>query len=316
MVLRPDELVGRLAPSPTGALHLGNARSFLLAWLSVKSRDGILLCRVEDLDGPRVKEGAVEQALDDLRWLGLDWDGEPVLQSLRVPRIELALGHLRSRGLVYPCTCTRSEIERAQSAPQEGPDHGVPYPGTCRGRFADADEARAATGREPAWRFRLPDDARVRFDDLVHGEVEVDVAADCGDFVVAKRDGQPAYQLAVVVDDADFGVTEVLRGDDLLTSTARQLLLQRALELPSPRWAHVPLVLGPDGRRLAKRHGDTRLAWYRERGIRAERVVGWLAWTAGLQPEPLPAPPAALLDGFALDRVGRKPFVMEADPWA
>ncbi|PIE22884.1 MAG: tRNA glutamyl-Q(34) synthetase GluQRS [Planctomycetota bacterium] len=313
--MTPFEVVGRLAPSPTGALHLGNARSFLLAWLSVRSRGGALLCRVEDLDGPRTKEGAAEQAIDELSWLGLDWDGEAQLQSLRLPRFEVALDHLRRKGLVYPCVCTRSEIERSQSAPQEALDHGTRYPGTCRGRFASAEEARAATGREPAWRFRVPDGRFVEWDDLVQGPQAIDVSADSGDFVVAKKDGQPAYQLAVVVDDGDFAINEVLRGDDLLSSTPRQILLYEALGMPLPSFAHVPLVLGADGRRLAKRHGDSRIATYRRRGVEAEEILGFLAWTLGLQEEPRPKAAAEFLEGFDLAALPKTPYRFELAPW-
>jgi len=311
----PGEVVGRLAPSPTGALHLGNARSFLLAWLSVRSRNGALLCRIEDLDGPRIKAEAIQDALEDLAWLGLDFDGEPRLQSPNLDRYSLALEHLKSRGLIYPCTCTRSEIERSQSAPQEGLDHGLVYPGTCRDRYESGEQARVEAGREPAWRFRLPADAVVSFQDGLHGQVEIDVATDCGDFVVAKKDGQPAYQLAVVVDDGDSCINEVLRGDDLLSSTARQILLYRALGFPEPRWIHVPLVLGPDGRRLAKRHGDTRLSYFRQLGVRPEAITGFLAHSAGLIDRPRDLSPEDLLDFYDLARITPEPFTLDHSPW-
>lgn len=270
----------RLAPSPTGALHLGNARTFLLTWLWARARGAEVVMRVEDLDGPRVKKGAVEEALEDLRWLGLDWDGEVLFQSPRAAVYEDALARLRAAGRAYPCVCTRQEIEAAASAPNEG-DEGPPYPGTCRGRFASADDAERATGRTPAWRFRVDEAARA-FDDGVLGLVTRDLARDGGDFVVAKKTGEAAYQLAVVVDDAAQGVTDVIRGDDLVPSTPRQLLLFEALGLPAPRFAHLPLVRGEDGRRLAKRHGDTRLSHYRALGVRPERVVGLLAAWSGL----------------------------------
>lgn len=305
--------VGRLAPSPTGALHLGNARSFLLAWLQIRAKGGVLLLRIEDLDGPRVKPGAIESTLEDLEWLGLDWDGEPVLQSERGEAYLLALEHLKAKGLVYPCVCTRSEIERAQSAPQEGLDHGTAYPGTCRGRFADAAEARAATGREPAWRFRVEEGRELCFIDQVHGEVRLDVAQDSGDFVVAKKDGLAAYQLAVVVDDLAFGVTQVLRGDDLLSSTARQILLIEALGGHPPSYAHVPLVLGPDGRRLAKRHGDSRLAHYRNMGVPPGRVLGLLAESLGLGDGSEVASPQELLADFDLSRIPLSPWVFSGE---
>lgn len=270
----------RLAPSPTGALHLGNARTFLLNWLLVRSEGGTLAMRVEDLDGPRVKRGAAEEAIADLRWLGLDWDGEILLQSTRAAAHEEALRRLTAAGLVYPCVCTRGEIERAASAPNEG-DEGPAYPGTCRGRFRDAAEARAATGCEPAWRFR----------------------ADTGDFVVAKKSGEAAYQLAVVVDDAFQGVDTVVRGNDLLPSTPLQALLHGALGLPVPRYVHLPLVRGPDGRRLAKRHGDTRISRYREEGIPASRLVGLLARWSGLGDGSEVSARDLLARGFDLRRV-------------
>lgn len=307
--------LGRLAPSPTGALHLGNARSFLLAWLSLRSRGGRILLRIEDLDGPRTKPGAVEQSIEDLEWLGLDWDGEAQLQSLRTQRFELALAHLQEMGVVYPCVCTRSEVERAQSAPHEPAEHASVYPGTCRDRFTTALQAKEATGRDPAWRFRLPDNSLISFDDKIHGWVQIDVAADCGDFVVAKKNGEAGYQLAVVVDDGDFGINEVLRGDDLLRSTARQILLYRALSLPEPTWIHVPLMCGEDGRRLAKRHGDTRIAQYRRRGIRADEMIGFLAMSCGLRESPEPVSAQGLLHDFDLAKIGKDPFIMEADPW-
>ncbi|MEZ6184969.1 MAG: tRNA glutamyl-Q(34) synthetase GluQRS [Planctomycetota bacterium] len=272
----------RLAPSPTGALHLGNARSFLLTWLWARSRGAEVVLRVEDLDGPRTKQGAVEEALEDLAWLGLDHDGAPLYQSQRGPAYDAALAELAARGLAYPCVCTRSEIAQAQSAPNEG-DEGPRYPGTCRGRFASAAAAREATGRDPAWRLWV-EPGEVAFEDGVRGRVVLDPARDGGDFVIAKKDGQAAYQLAVVVDDAWQGISDVIRGDDLVPSTARQLLVYRALGLAEPRFAHLPLVRGADGRRLAKRHGDTRLSHYRERGVPPERIVGLLAARSGLGP--------------------------------
>lgn len=296
-------VVGRLAPSPTGALHLGNARTFLLAWLSARSRGGTLLLRIEDIDGPRVKPESTAQAIEDLRWLGLDWDGEPVAQSARLERYRAAADRLVAQGCAYPCVCTRSEIEEAASAPHEAGDDGPVYPGTCRGRFADLAQARAATGREPALRFRV-DVAAVPFDDDFAGAQQGRVR---GDFVVQKRDGGPAYQLAVVVDDAAQGVTEVLRADDLLPSTPRQLLLYDALGLPAPRFVHVPLVVGADGLRLAKRHGDTSLRAFRQAGVASERLVGHLAHLCGLRPRGAACTPRELLAGFDLRLLPRGP---------
>jgi len=298
---------GRLAPSPTGVLHLGNARTFLLAWLDLRSRGGELLLRVEDLDGPRVRKEAVQATLEDLRWLGLDWDGPVVLQSHRLDRHRAALERLQEAGLVYPCTCSRRDIERAASAPHAG-EEGPVYPGTCRGRWQDAAEAEAATGRRPAWRFRVPEGQRIGIEDRFAGHRSFP-SEGLGDFVVWKRDGTPAYQLAVVVDDAEQGVDEILRGEDLLPSAARQRLLQEALDLPLPRQAHVPLVVGEDGRRLAKRHGDTSLAGLRRQGVEPAEVRALLARWSGLDEEAARAGPAALLEGFALERVPREPAV-------
>lgn len=301
--------MGRLAPSPTGALHLGNARTFLLAWLSVRARGGTLRLRIEDIDGPRVKPEASAQVLEDLAWLGLDWDGEPVRQSDRLADYAAAAARLVAGGFAYPCVCTRREVEEAASAPHEAGDGDGPvYPGTCRGRFADLAAAAAATGRPAALRFRV-DVAAVPFADRFAGPQAGRIA---GDFVVQKRDGGPAYQLAVVVDDAAQAVTEVLRADDLLPSTPRQLLLYRALGLRAPAFAHLPLVVGGDGLRLAKRHGDTSLRHLRAAGASATAVVGFLAWLSGLCPRGARCRPADLLAGFDLAKVPKVPVVGDA----
>lgn len=270
--------VGRLAPSPTGVLHLGNARTFLLTWLCVRARGGTLLLRIEDIDGPRVKDGAERATLDDLRWLGLDWDGVLLRQSDHLARYGALVDDLLARGLAYPCVCTRKEVEDAASAPHEDWLDTAPYPGTCRGRFASPADARVATGREPAVRFAVDVD-RVPFTDDFRGAEKGRIA---GDFVIQKRDGEPAYQMAVVADDHRQGVTQVVRGDDLVPSTPRQLLLYRAFGWTPPRFAHLPLLVGTDGRRLAKRHGDTSLGAFRARGVHRERIVGWLAACSGL----------------------------------
>ena len=307
---------GRLAPSPTGAQHVGNARTYLLAWLSIRSRGGRMILRMEDIDSPRIKPGAAQQALDDLHWLGLDWDEGPDLggphapyvQTQRLDRYRAALEQLKQAERVYPCTCTRSDIAAAASAPHVGQE-GPPYPGSCAGRSA-ADAA--ALDRPYAWRFRASDQPR-RFTDLAAGEQQGNVATDLGDFVVVKSDGTPAYQLAVVIDDHEMGVTEVLRGDDLLPSALRQLDLYDFFAWKPPMFAHVPLVVGPDGRRLAKRHGDTRLSALREQGISAKRLVGLLAWSCGLRESPAACRAQDLLEGFSLQRLKREPFVF-TDP--
>lgn len=303
------DIVGRLAPSPTGAQHVGNARTYLIAWLSARSQGGRVVLRIEDIDSPRIKAGAAAQACDDLRWLGLDWEGAPVVQTERLPLYEAALAQLQRQELVYPCTCTRSDVERAASAPHA--EHEGPlYPGTCAGRRA-ADAA-DLQGRPYAWRLRTSAEA-IRFTDGFQGPVVLDLRQLGGDFVVWKSAGTPAYQLAVVVDDAAQGVTEVVRGDDLVASTPRQLLLYRALGLAPPRFTHVPLVVGPDGRRLAKRHGDTRLAALRSAGVRAEALLGLLAWSCGWLEGIEPISARALLPRFRLDAIPPPPFVLRPE---
>lgn len=300
--------VGRLAPSPTGAQHVGNARTYLLAWLSARARGGRLLLRIEDIDSPRIKSGAAEQAMADLDWLGLDWDDGPYVQTKRLSLYEAALQRLQAAERVYPCTCSRTDIEQAASAPHlehEGPV----YPGTCSGRRA---AAAATLDRPYAWRFRLPETTPA-FVDGFRGPMQLDLHTLGGDFVVWKSAGTPAYQLAVVVDDAALGVTEVVRGDDLIPSTPRQLLLYEALGLLPPCFSHVPLVIGPDGRRLAKRHGDTRLATLREQGITAEALLGLLAWSCGWLPQPEPITARELLPLYRLDLLPREPFVLRPE---
>ena len=316
----------RLAPSPTGALHLGNARTFLVNWLLARRHGWRIVFRVEDLDGPRIKRGADTQAVEDLRWLGVDWDQGPVYQSSRLDVYSLAVETLLARGDAYPCVCSRKEVEAAASAPH-AEDGAAVYPGTCRGRFSSIDEARRRSGREPALRFAVPhgDAGVVEFDDAFAGPRRFDVSRDLGDFVVAKapeRPGAPrtpAYQLAVVVDDAEMGVTEVVRGDDLLDSTPRQILLYRALGLSDrvPKYHHLPLVTGPDGRRLAKRHGDTRLSHYRDRGVPPGRVLALLARWCGMSGDVLPSAAADLVPHFDIDRLPRGPIVFgaEDDDW-
>ena len=308
--------VGRLAPSPTGALHLGNARTFLIAWLRCRAAGGRMLMRMEDLDHPRRKAGAAELAAEDLRWLGLDWEegpdvggpNAPYVQSERVERYLEAFDRLVAAGSVYPCTCTRKDVESAQSAPHPGEE--MSYPGTCRDRYASLAEAQAVAGDRPvAWRFRVADD-ETAFIDHFRGEERSRLAGGSGDFVVA-RGRSPGYQLAVIVDDAAMGVTEVVRADDLVPSTHRQLVLFRALRLAPPEFLHVPLVIGADGRRLAKRHGDTRVATYREAGVAPEELVGWLAATCRLARPGERCTPSQLLEGFTLERIPRHPVVVD-----
>ena len=320
----------RLAPSPTGALHLGNARTFLVNWLLARQKGWQVILRIEDLDGPRIKAGADRQAVDDLRWLGLDWDDGPVYQTRRLGLYAAAIESLVRAGHAYPCVCSRREVEAAASAPH-AEDGAAVYPGTCRGRFASIDEARRVSGREPALRFAVPAGAPgvIEFLDRLEGPQRFDVPRQLGDFVIAKAADQPpsgdaplwtpAYQLAVVVDDAAMGVTEVVRGDDLLDSTPRQILLYRALGLADrlPRYTHLPLITGADGRRLAKRHGDTRLSFYRSLGVTPGRVRALMARWCGIAVAGDDCTVAQLLDGFTLDSVPRGPIVFGAkdDAW-
>ena len=265
---------GRFAPSPTGRLHLGNVRSALLGWLDARSRGGEFLLRIEDLDPDRSREDAIDGIFEDLEWLGLDWDGPVWRQSQRSQVYLEALDGLRRAGRVYPCWCSRAEVARVASAPHLGED-GPVYPGTCRRNPAPR------AGRSPSQRFAV-EPGVVSFDDGLRGRCAQDVAAAVGDFVVQRADGVASYQLAVVVDDAASGITDVVRGDDLLASTPRQLLLYRALGAREPRFTHVPLLLEPSGKRLAKRDGPLTLVALRERGASPEVVIGRLAALSGL----------------------------------
>ena len=316
------QAVGRLAPSPTGAQHVGNARTYLLAWLLARSQHGRVILRIEDIDSPRIKPGAAQQAIDDLRWLGLDWEEgpdaggpqAPYVQTQRLPLYLLALAELQRAERVYPCTCTRSDVAAAASAPHVGQE-GPRYPGTCSVRTVSHAHDLAAAGKPYCWRFRTTSRQR-KLIDLVAGEVSCSVQAELGDFVVAKGDGTPAYQLAVVVDDHAMGVTQVLRGDDLLPSAFRQLELYDVFGWLPPAFAHVPLVVGPDGRRLAKRHGDTRLEELRRRQVPAERLVGYLAWSCGLIASQRPGTAPELVKGFSLSALPRQPLVFTAEALA
>lgn len=301
---------GRYAPSPTGTLHLGNLRTALLAWLFARSAGGAFVLRVEDLDHPRVRSGAATRMLDDLRWLGLDWDEGPDVgglhgpytQSMRHALYDGALAHLRARGLVYPCYCTRAELHALShiaSAPQ-GPqgDDAPRYPGTCRDLTARQRQRREREGRRPALRFRATD-GEIAFDDVIAGPQREQVAATVGDFVVRRSDGIVAYQLAVVVDDALMGITQVVRGADLLSSTARQLALFDALGYRRPQFfAHVPLALDTTGTRMAKRDAAAGIGDTRKRGLDHRLVLGALAASAGIWPHGEPASLDQLLAAF------------------
>jgi glutamyl-tRNA synthetase len=301
---------GRFAPSPTGAMHLGNARTALLAWLDARSRSGTLLLRIEDLDRARVAAGGEQGVLDDLAWLGLDWDEgpdrggpfAPYRQSERTDRYDAAIETLLSAGRAFPCACSRADVARAASAPHADDDDGPRYPGTCRGKPATEVHALAAArGRQASIRFDGRGE-RIAFDDEVHGAVAADPDG-ADDFVLRRADGVAAYQLAVVVDDAAMAVTRVVRGDDLLRSTPRQLALYRALGLPAPAFAHVPLLLTPGGERLAKRTRPESIASLRAQGTPPTQIVGTLAASLELCPDGARVHPHELVAGFALGRL-------------
>jgi len=274
----------RLAPSPTGALHLGNARTFLLNWAMARRFGWRIVLRIDDLDGPRIKAGADRDAIDILDWLGIDYDEGPFYQTQSLDRYAHAWRQLAARGLVYPCHCTRTQIQAASlSAPQQG-DHELRYPGTCRPANPLAVDVDSVAIASAAWRVRVPD-APVEFVDELRGAQRGQVWQEVGDFLVFTRQGTPAYQLAVVCDDDAQGITHVVRGDDLLASTARQRILQDMLGIDRrPLYWHFPLVIGSDGRRLAKRHGDSRVSSYRAAGVPATRIIGLLAEWSGLGP--------------------------------
>jgi glutamyl-tRNA synthetase len=272
-------VVGRLAPSPTGHLHLGHARSFLLAWWSARSQDGRVVLRIEDLDVQRCRQEFIADCLRDLEWLGLDWDVGPRLQSSGLEEILATAEKLTHDGLAYPCVCSRSDVKASASAPQDGVTEWR-YPGTCRGLFRSQAEALAQTGKPTALRFTVQP-GLVTVHDAFAGTQTFDVSVEVGDFPILRRDESPCYQLAVVVDDARDGVTEVLRGDDLLPSAARQQLLYSALNLQVPRWVHVPLVTDAQGRRLAKRADDVSLRELRQQGVDPRALVAWVARSVG-----------------------------------
>jgi len=282
-------------------------------WALARQRKWQVVLRIEDLDGPRVKPGASEQTMDLLKWLAIDWDEGPLYQLADLSLYEHALGKLAQQGAIYPCRCTRKNIEAASlSAPHTG-DHELRYPGTCRPVDPQPLDLRETEQGETALRFRVPS-GKYNFDDCFAGPQECDVQQSVGDFLVRTKAGLPSYQLAVVVDDAHQGIDQVVRGDDLLTSTPRQRLLYEMLNLgPVPSYTHLPLVMGSDGRRLAKRHGDSRLSHYRNQGVTAERVIGLLAEWCGLGPRQ-EMTPAEFLQEFQIERVSHSPIVFtEAD---
>ena len=293
-------VTGRFAPSPSGRMHLGNLWSSLLAWLAARSAGGRMVLRLEDLDPDRCTQAWCDQVMRDLEWLGLDWDNEPVYQSRRTPAYEAAFRQLEEKRLVYPCFCTRAE-RMAASAPHRSDGQAV-YDGRCRRLTAEQRED-LARQRNPAWRLAVPDRAS-SFRDLLQGMYEENLLRDCGDFILRRSDGVYAYQLAVVCDDGDMGITQVVRGRDLLDSTPRQLYLYGLLGLTPPQFYHFPLLLTAEGKRLSKRDGAVGLDSLQER-LSPEEILGRLGYLAGINPSAAPKTAEALLTDFDWERVPR-----------
>jgi len=292
----------RFAPSPTGELHLGGAWTALASWVTARRRSGECVLRFEDLDTPRVVTGAETRIAEDLRWLGFDWDASPVRQSARRTLYESALDRLTAGGLTYPCDCSRAEIASVASAPHDGEE--LVYPGTCRER----DPGRRMK-RPPSLRIRVPD-AVVEYEDAILGPVAQNLIEHVGDFVLRRGDGMFAYQLAVVVDDLQMQITDVLRGSDLVGSTPRQIWLASALGATPPRYGHVPLVVAADGKRLEKRTAGITIAGLRASGVRPEAITGALAHGLGLAQTPSPATPSQIAAAAASRHVG-----WTREPW-
>ncbi|MDQ6419520.1 tRNA glutamyl-Q(34) synthetase GluQRS [Paenibacillus sp. LHD-117] len=309
---------GRFAPTPSGLLHIGNAFAALAAWLQIRQAGGEFLLRIEDIDKPRSRPAFADQQQDDLLWLGLDWDEGPRVggphthyeQSKREELYEAALDQLRLAGKLYPCYCSRAELASIASAPHGLSSEGAAYPGFCS-QLTEEEQAAKAIAKEPAIRFRMPG-APISFMDAFAGKQTYDGDA-LGDFVVKRADGMFSYQLAVVVDDAAMGITDVVRGADLLDSTPRQLALYAALDLRPPAFAHVPLLGDAGGERLSKRNKSLTLAALREEGVRPERLIGLIGYVAGWLEAPEAASAAELIPRFAPLRTGHEPLPIGDD---
>ena len=296
--------VGRFAPTPSGRMHLGNVFAAMLACLSVRSRGGCMVLRMEDLDTQRTSEEYARVLREDLLWLGLDWDLETAPQSRRSKVYDGYFARLEAMGLLYPCYCTRSQLHSV-NAPHLA-DGTYVYPGTCRDL---TEEARKSFQRAPAWRVKVPD--RIWYvEDAVQGQYRENLATDCGDFVVRRADGVYVYQLAVTVDDGEAGVTEVVRGLDLLSSAPRQMYLQELFGFSHPEYAHVPLLLAPDGRRLSKRDKDLDLGILRQK-MKPEALLGFLACSAGLLERPEAVSAKELAAHFSWDKVKKESVYLD-----
>ncbi len=297
--------VGRFAPTPSGRMHLGNVFAALMAWLSVRSRDGEMVLRMEDLDTQRTSGGFARLLREDLAWLGLDYDRETPPQSRRSETYDRYFEILREKGLLYPCYCTRSQLHSV-NAPHLS-DGTYVYPGTCRNL---TPQQRQAMDREPAWRVVVPD--RIwELHDLVQGDYRLNLATQCGDMVVRRADGVYVYQLAVTVDDGEAGVTEVVRGMDLLSSAPRQMYLQELFGFAHPVYAHVPMLLAPDGRRLSKRDRDLDLGELKKH-FSPEQIIGSLAHAAGLLDRPEPISARELACHFRWDCMRKEAICLDA----
>ncbi|GMK48239.1 glutamyl-Q tRNA(Asp) synthetase [Paenibacillus glycanilyticus] len=307
---------GRFAPTPSGLMHVGNAWAALLAWLQIRSNNGQFVLRMEDIDGPRCRPELAGQALADLRWLGLDWDEgpdvggphSPYTQSERIPFYEEALDKLLACDKLYPCFCSRAELLAVASAPHGLSSEGPAYAGTCRHLTLEQQRERREA-KTPSLRFKVDETRAITYEDGIAGTMRFPPGVG-GDFVVRRADGIISYQLAVVIDDAAMNMTDVLRGADLMDSTPRQLLLYEALGLPAPRFAHVPLLMGEDGKRLAKRHGDTSIAGLKEAGVGPERIIGWLAFLAGQTDRFEPIAATELIGYFDQGRIPNEPITI------
>lgn len=275
--------VGRFAPSPTGRLHAGNLFAAVMAWVMAHREGGGIVLRIEDLDAERSRREYVEAIMRDYEWMGLTWDAGPFFQHDRTEAYRAAYDELEKRGLVYPCFCSRADLHAA-SAPHFG--EKLVYPGTCR-NLSPEERSEHAAVKDPSWRLRVPE-RRIAFDDVLQGPYAQDLARECGDFIVRRADGAFAYQLAVVLDDAEQGVTQVVRGIDLLPSTPQQIYLQELFDLPHPRYAHIPLIVNEAGKRLSKRDHDASIDELRARFRTPQALLGHMAWVSGLMSDDTP----------------------------
>ena len=304
MGMTDKKIVGRFAPTPSGRMHLGNVFAALMSWLSPKSEGGDWILRLEDLDTQRTKNEYAELLRDDLRWLGLYWDEETAPQSQRSDVYDRYFETLREKGLLFPCYCTRSQLHNV-NAPHLS-DGTYVYAGTCRNL---TEEQRSAQKRTPSWRVMVPD-REFRFRDLVQGDYRENLSTDCGDFVVRRADGVYVYQLAVTVDDGEAGVNEVVRGWDLLSSAPRQMYLQELWGFDHPRYAHIPMLMAPEGRRLSKRDQDLDMGALRTR-LKPEQLIGVLAHAAGLTETARPITAVELATVFDWSKIeGRTEIVV------